>query len=58
MVGLIDESEQQSGFWLVEMFRRLVQQAKRWRMVKARAAALASEAAQEVGTSGELGGDS
>ena len=58
MVGLIDESEQQSGFWLVEMFRRLVQQAKRWRMVKARAAALAAEAAQESGTSGELGGDS
>ena len=56
MVGLIDESEQQSGFWLVEMFRRLVQQAKRWRMVKARAAALAAEAAQEVGSSAQLGG--
>lgn len=48
MVGLIDESERQSGFWLVEMFRRLIQQAKRWRMVKANAAALAAEvAAQE-----------
>jgi capsule polysaccharide export protein KpsE/RkpR len=56
MVGLIDESEQQSGFWLVEMFRRLVQQAKRWRTVKARAAALAAEAAQEVGSSAQLGG--
>ncbi len=58
MVGLIDESERQSGFWLVEMFRRLVQQATRWRTVKARAAALASEATQEVGSSGQLGGDS
>jgi hypothetical protein len=56
MVGLIDESEQQSGFWLVEMFRRLVQQAKRWRTVKARAAALAAEAVQEVGSSAQLGG--
>jgi len=56
MVGLIDESEQQSGFWLVEMFRRLVQQAKRWRTVKARAAALAAEAALEVGSSAQLGG--
>jgi hypothetical protein len=56
MVGLIDESEQQSGFWLVEMFRRLVQQAKRWRTVKARAAALAAVAAQEVGSSAQLGG--
>ncbi len=50
MVGLIDESERQSGFWLVEMFRRLVQQATRWRSVKAKAAELASEAA-EAGTS-------
>ncbi len=56
MVGLIDESEQQSGFWLVEMFRRLVQQAKRWRTVKARAVALAAEAAQAVGSSAQLGG--
>lgn len=56
MVGLIDESERQSGFWLVEMFRRLVQQATRWRSVKARAATLASETAQEVGSSGQLGG--
>jgi ABC-type transporter Mla subunit MlaD len=58
MVGLIDESERQSGFWLVEMFRRLVQQAKRWRTVKARAATLASEAAAEAGSSGQLGGNS
>ena len=56
MVGLIDESERQSGYWLVEMFRRLVQQAKRWRMVKARAATLAAEAAQDAGSSGQLGG--
>jgi hypothetical protein len=58
MVELIDESERQSGFWLVEMFRRLVQQAKRWRTVKARAAALASEAVQELGSSEQRGGHS
>jgi hypothetical protein len=57
MVGLIDESERQSGYWLVEMFRRLIEQAKRWRTVKARAASLASEAAAEAGTSGQLGGN-
>jgi hypothetical protein len=57
MVGLIDESERQSGFWLVEMFRRLVHQAKRWRTVKARAATLAAEAAVEAGASGQLGGN-
>lgn len=51
MVGLIDESERQSGYWLVDMFRRLMEQANRWRTVKARAASLASEAAQEVGFS-------
>jgi hypothetical protein len=39
----------------VEMFRRLVQQAKRWRTVKARAATLAAEAANEAGASGQLG---
>jgi hypothetical protein len=44
MVGLIDESQRQSGFWLVEMFRRLIGQATRWRTVKAKAAALAAEA--------------
>jgi hypothetical protein len=43
MVGLIDESERQSGYWLVEMFKRLIQQAKRWRALKANAAALAAE---------------
>lgn len=56
MVGLIDESERQSGYWLVEMFRRLIQQATRWRMVKAKAATLAAEAAEEAGSSGQLGG--
>ena len=58
MVGLIDESERQSGYWLVDMFRRLIEQAKRWRTVKARAAALASEAAQEIGSSEQLGSGS
>lgn len=47
MVGLIDESERQSGFWLVEMFRQLIAQASRWRQVKARAVALASEATDD-----------
>jgi hypothetical protein len=59
MVGLIDESERQSGFWLVEMFRRLVHQATRWRTVKARAAELASQAAEaaaEGSPAGHLGG--
>ena len=54
MVGLIDESERQSGFWLVEMFRSLVQQARRWRAVKADAAALAAE----INPSTQLGGRS
>jgi capsule polysaccharide export protein KpsE/RkpR len=56
MVGLIDESERQSGFWLVEMFRRLIEQATRWRTVKAKAAALAAEAVQETNSSDQLGG--
>ena len=56
MVGLIDESERQSGFWLVEMFRRLIEQATRWRTVKARAAALAAEAAKEGNPSNQIGG--
>jgi capsule polysaccharide export protein KpsE/RkpR len=46
MVGLIEESERQSGFWLVEMFRRLIEQAARWRKAKAKAAALAAEASE------------
>ena len=56
MVGLIDESERQSGFWLVEMFRRLIEQAKRWRTVKAKAAALAAEAAEEGNGTNQIGG--
>ena len=56
MVGLIDESERQSGFWLVEMFRRLVQLATRWRAVKAQAAELATEAAEEGKASNQLAG--
>jgi len=56
MVGLIDESERQSGFWLVEMFRRLVQLATRWRAVKAQAAELATETAEEGKASNQLGG--
>jgi capsule polysaccharide export protein KpsE/RkpR len=56
MVGLIEDSERQSGFWLVEMFRRLVQQAARWRTVKAKAAELATEAAEEGNPSNQIGG--
>jgi len=55
MVGLIDESERQSGYWLVEMFRRLIEQASRWRAVKAQAAELASEAAEADTPSSPLG---
>lgn len=43
MTELIEESERQSGYWLVDMFKRLIQLAKRWRAVKANAAALAAE---------------
>ena len=56
MVGVIDESERQSGFWLVEMFRRLVQQATRWRQVKAKAVALAAEGAEASTAASQLGG--
>jgi hypothetical protein len=56
MVGLIDESERQSGFWLVEMFRRLIEQATRWRTVKARAAGLAAEVVEEGNPSNQIGG--
>jgi hypothetical protein len=39
----VEESEQQSGFWLVRMFQRLVQLARQWRSVKAKASAIAAE---------------
>ena len=55
MVGLIDESERQSGYWLVEMFSRLIEQASRWRAVKSQAAELASEAAEAATPSNQLG---
>jgi hypothetical protein len=42
----VEESEEQSGFWLVRMFHKLVQLARQWRSVKAKAAAIASEANQ------------
>ena len=42
----VEESEEQSGFWLVRMFQKLVQLAQQWRSVKAKAAAIASEANQ------------
>jgi len=42
----VEESQQQSGFWLVRMFQHLVQLARQWRSVKAKAAAIASETSQ------------
>ena len=39
-----EESEEQSGFWLVRMFQKLVPLAHQWRSMKAKAAAIASEA--------------
>lgn len=42
----VEESEQQSGFWLVRMFQRLVQLTQQWRSVKAKAAEIATEANQ------------
>ena len=42
----VEESEEQSGFWLVRMFQKLVELARQWRSVKAKAAAIASETTQ------------
>jgi hypothetical protein len=42
----VEESEEQSGFWLVRMFQKLMQLARQWRSVKAKAALIASEANQ------------
>ena len=42
----VEESEEQSGFWLVRMFQRLVELARQWRSVKAKAVAIASETSQ------------
>ena len=42
----VEESEEQSGFWLVRMFQKLVELARQWRSVKAKAAAIASETSQ------------
>lgn len=44
MVEAIEESERQSGYWLVRMFQELVQLARRWRQAKARATELAAAA--------------
>ena len=45
MVTTIEKSEQQSGFWLVQMFRDLVRLARQWRQTKSRATELAADAA-------------
>ena len=42
----VEESEQQSGFWLVRMFQQLVVLVRQWRSVKAKATAIAAEANQ------------
>jgi sugar-specific transcriptional regulator TrmB len=44
MVEAIEESERQSGFWLVRMFQELVRLARRWRQAKATATQLAAAA--------------
>jgi len=51
----VEESQQQSGFWLVRMFQRLVELARKWRSVKAKAAAIASETSQ-IGSEGLTNG--
>ena len=38
IASAVEEGESQSGFWLLTTFRRLVDLAKRWRTVKAKAA--------------------
>ena len=42
----VEESDEQSGFWLVRLFQRLVQLTQQWRSVKAKAAEIATEANQ------------
>jgi len=42
----VEASERENGFWLVRMFQELVQLARQWRSVKAKAAAIASESSQ------------
>jgi molybdopterin converting factor small subunit len=42
----VEESERQSGFWLVRMFQQLVVLVRQWRSVKAKATAIAAEANQ------------
>lgn len=42
----VEESEQQSGFWLVRMFQQLVLLVRQWRSVKAKATAISAEANQ------------
>ncbi|QPN66262.1 hypothetical protein [Synechococcus sp. CBW1006] len=43
---VVEESERQSGFWLVRMFQELVVLVRQWRSVKAKATAIATEANQ------------
>jgi len=42
----VEARERENGFWLVRMFQELVQLARQWRSVKAKAAAIASESSQ------------
>jgi hypothetical protein len=44
MAEAVEESERQSGFWLVRMFQQLVELARRWRSVKGKAVGIAAEA--------------
>ena len=46
ITAAVDESAEQSGFWLVRMFQKLMHLARQRRSMKAKAAAIASEARQ------------
>lgn len=41
IASAVEDSESQSGFWLLDTFKRLVTLATRWRAVKAKAAQIA-----------------
>ena len=41
IASAVEDSETQSGFWLLDTFKRLVTLATRWRAVKAKAAQIA-----------------
>ena len=46
MAEVVEESEAQNGFWLGQMFQKLIQLVRQWRSVKAQAADLARQSDQ------------